>query len=172
FKISISKWYPAKEGWKVIVKDPLMFARYLRIDFLSHYGRQYYCPVSSLRVYGSDEYEKWKREQEEIENQILKSTQKTQEIISPSKTSHDTDVGESNLNDDNSSLLMSASPIPNAKKDLVKELPEQLKNPSGLKENSSNLRSKDKINTDKNLVPLIVEICPVKDIYELFQYKS
>lgn len=28
------------------------FCRYVRIDFLSHYGSEYYCPVSLLRVYG------------------------------------------------------------------------------------------------------------------------
>ncbi|GAA5853335.1 hypothetical protein JCM8547_000288 [Rhodosporidiobolus lusitaniae] len=28
------------------------FCRYLRIDFLSHFGSEYYCPVSLLRVYG------------------------------------------------------------------------------------------------------------------------
>ncbi|CAG8476731.1 11003_t:CDS:2 [Diversispora eburnea] len=43
-----------------------MFARYLRIDFLSHYGHQHYCPVSLLRVHGTNEYEKWKKEQAEI----------------------------------------------------------------------------------------------------------
>ncbi|RHZ84460.1 hypothetical protein Glove_81g77 [Diversispora epigaea] len=81
FRISISDWYPPKNGWTVLgqykaknlreiqvfkVLNPLMFARYLRIDFLSHYGHQHYCPVSLLRVHGTNEYEKWKKEQAEI----------------------------------------------------------------------------------------------------------
>ncbi|KAG6864829.1 hypothetical protein C0991_006889 [Blastosporella zonata] len=36
------------------------FYRYIRIDFLSHYGNEYYCPVSLLRVYGLTHLEQWK----------------------------------------------------------------------------------------------------------------
>ncbi|CAG8837213.1 42110_t:CDS:2, partial [Gigaspora margarita] len=157
FKISISKWYPAKEGWKVIgeyrannsrelqifeVKDPIMFAKYLRIDFLTHYGHQYYCP--------------------------LKESQ-SQEIESLSKSPHDIDVDGNNSNDDNSSLLTSITPEINAN-DVVKELPRQH---PGLIENPSNLRVKDETNIEKNFVPLTsVDVCPVNDIHRLFQYKS
>lgn len=182
FKISISKWYPAKEGWKVIgeyrannsrelqifeVKDPIMFAKYLRIDFLTHYGHQHYCPVSLLRVHGSNEYERWKSEQEEIENQLKES--QSQEIESLSKSPHDIDVDGNNSNDDNSSLLTSITPEINAN-DVVKELPRQH---PGLIENPSNLRVKDETNIEKNFVPLTsVDVCPVNDIHRLFQYKS
>lgn len=38
------------------------FYRYIRIDFLSHYGNEYYCPVSLLRVYGLTQLEEWKWE--------------------------------------------------------------------------------------------------------------
>ncbi|CAG8615473.1 1727_t:CDS:2 [Paraglomus brasilianum] len=47
------------------VKDPLLWARYIRIDFVSHYGRQYYCPVSLLRVYGVTMIEDYRRKEEE-----------------------------------------------------------------------------------------------------------
>ncbi|WFD00224.1 hypothetical protein MYAM1_002972 [Malassezia yamatoensis] len=33
------------------------YYRFLRIDFLEHYGSEYYCPVSLLRVYGRNERE-------------------------------------------------------------------------------------------------------------------
>lgn len=38
------------------------FYRYVRVDFLSHYGNEYYCPVSLLRVYGLTQLEEWKWE--------------------------------------------------------------------------------------------------------------
>ncbi|WFD32611.1 hypothetical protein MSPP1_003659 [Malassezia sp. CBS 17886] len=36
---------------------PESYFRFLRIDFLEHYGTEYYCPVSLLRVYGRNERE-------------------------------------------------------------------------------------------------------------------
>ena len=36
------------------------FYRFIRIDFLSNYGNEYYCPVSLLRVYGLTHLEEWK----------------------------------------------------------------------------------------------------------------
>ena len=38
------------------------FFRYVRIDFLEHFGSEFYCPVSLLRVYGITEMEEYKRE--------------------------------------------------------------------------------------------------------------
>lgn len=46
------------------------FFRYVRIDFLEHFGSEYYCPVSLLRVYGITEMEDWKRGYEEQPNEI------------------------------------------------------------------------------------------------------
>ncbi|CAG8522175.1 14721_t:CDS:2 [Funneliformis mosseae] len=80
FRVSISKWYPPKEDWKVIgeyraknsrelqifsVKDPIMFVKYLRIEFQTHYGHNHYCPVSLLRVHGNSETDMWNKEQEQ-----------------------------------------------------------------------------------------------------------
>ena len=36
------------------------FCRYVRIDFLSHFGSEYYCPVSLLRVYGYTQLESFR----------------------------------------------------------------------------------------------------------------
>lgn len=44
------------------------FYRYLRIDFLSHYSNEFYCPVSLLRVYGLTHLEQWKWDTLEAEN--------------------------------------------------------------------------------------------------------
>ena len=68
FRVSISDRYPVKlDKWKELgnfeaqntrgiqafmIENGLIWARYLRIEFLSHYGSEYYCPVSLLRVHG------------------------------------------------------------------------------------------------------------------------
>jgi hypothetical protein len=44
-----------------------MFAKYIRIDFQTHYGHHYYCPVSLLRVHGNSETDMWNKEQEQGE---------------------------------------------------------------------------------------------------------
>ncbi|KAG8771668.1 hypothetical protein FRC15_003270 [Serendipita sp. 397] len=41
-------------------KELSQFYRYIRIDFLSYYGTEYFCPVSLLRVYGLTQMEEWK----------------------------------------------------------------------------------------------------------------
>ncbi|KAJ9474584.1 SUN domain-containing protein [Pseudozyma hubeiensis] len=46
------------------------FFRYVRIDFLEHFGSEYYCPVSLLRVYGITEMEEYKREFEEHSGEL------------------------------------------------------------------------------------------------------
>ncbi|KAN0062717.1 hypothetical protein ACQY0O_004912 [Thecaphora frezii] len=45
------------------------FYRYVRIDFLEHYGSEYYCPVSLLRVYGLTQMDDYYqiRDQEEMD---------------------------------------------------------------------------------------------------------
>lgn len=81
FRISVSDRYPVKmEKWKdlgtfearntrevqaFLIENPLIWARYLRIEFMSHYGNEYYCPVSLLRVHGTTMMDEF-RHQEEI----------------------------------------------------------------------------------------------------------
>ncbi|KAI1501303.1 hypothetical protein F5X99DRAFT_418667 [Biscogniauxia marginata] len=76
FRVSVSDRYPVKEEkWKVLgtfearnsrniqpflVENPQIWARYLRIEFLSHFGNEYYCPVSLLRVHGTRMLDSWK----------------------------------------------------------------------------------------------------------------
>ncbi|GMK55252.1 hypothetical protein CspeluHIS016_0203080 [Cutaneotrichosporon spelunceum] len=43
--------------------EPTSFRRFLRLDFLSFYGSEYYCPVSQLKVYGMNQMEAFKMEQ-------------------------------------------------------------------------------------------------------------
>ncbi|KAG2126550.1 UNC-like C-terminal-domain-containing protein [Suillus clintonianus] len=51
------------------------FYRYIRVDFHSHYGHEYYCPVSLLRVYGLTHLEQWKWDIWEEESHALARAQ-------------------------------------------------------------------------------------------------
>ncbi|KAJ1306062.1 hypothetical protein OPQ81_010775 [Rhizoctonia solani] len=42
---------------------PSTFYRYIRIELRSHYGKEYFCPVSLLRVYGLTQMEDWRIEE-------------------------------------------------------------------------------------------------------------
>ncbi|KAI8323869.1 hypothetical protein GQ54DRAFT_248523, partial [Martensiomyces pterosporus] len=49
------------------VVDPKIWARYVKIEFVTHYGREFYCPVTVLRVYGATQMEQYRKEEEEEE---------------------------------------------------------------------------------------------------------
>lgn len=82
FRVSVSDKYPVKlEKWKDIgtyqarntrdiqsflIENPKIWAKYIRIEFLSHYGKEYYCPVSLLRVHGTRMLDTWK----DVENAV------------------------------------------------------------------------------------------------------
>ena len=82
FRVSVSDKYPVKsEKWKTLgtfearnsrevqaflVENPLIWARYLRIEFLSHYGNEYYCPLSLIRVHGTTMMEDYKHDLESL----------------------------------------------------------------------------------------------------------
>ena len=80
FRVSVSDKYPVKtDKWKTLgtfearntreiqaflVENPLIWARYLKIDFLTHYGSEYYCPVSLIRIHGTTMMEDYKHDLE------------------------------------------------------------------------------------------------------------
>lgn len=77
-KVQISsKFPPGREGWQTLgnfkarhvreiqsfhFENPLIWARYVKIDFLSFYGNEFYCPLSLVRVYGKTMMEDYKQE--------------------------------------------------------------------------------------------------------------
>lgn len=79
-RISVSDRYPVKiDKWKELgtfearnsrdlqlfsIQNPLIWARYVRFEFLSHFGTEYYCPVSLLRVHGTTMMEEFKHQEE------------------------------------------------------------------------------------------------------------
>ncbi|KAL8874545.1 MAG: hypothetical protein Q9174_000132 [Haloplaca sp. 1 TL-2023] len=78
FRVSISDKYPVRlDKWRELgtfeaknirglqafpVTEPQIWARYLRIEFLNHYGNEYYCPISLLRVHGTTMMEEFNHE--------------------------------------------------------------------------------------------------------------
>ncbi|KAK9478002.1 UNC-like C-terminal-domain-containing protein [Lipomyces japonicus] len=80
FRVSVSERYPIKEaGWNILgefearnsrdiqafpVRNPLVWAKYLRIEFVSHWGDEFYCPLSLLRVHGTTMIEEYRYQEE------------------------------------------------------------------------------------------------------------
>ncbi|KAK6433580.1 hypothetical protein LTR95_010242 [Oleoguttula sp. CCFEE 5521] len=80
FRVSVSDKYPVRiDKWKdlgtfearntrevqaFLIENPLIWARYLRIEFLTHYGSEYYCPVSLLRVHGTTMMDEFRHQEE------------------------------------------------------------------------------------------------------------
>jgi len=112
FRVSISDRYPVKEDkWKVLgtfqarnsrdiqpflVENPQDWARYLRVEILSHYGNEYYCPVSLLRVHGLRMLDSWKQvdpSELEGEDEIPPSiSESVEEIVETVETVEDPPV--------------------------------------------------------------------------------
>lgn len=81
FRVSVSDRYPVKlDRWRVLgtfearnsreiqpflITEPQIWARYLRIELLTHYGNEFYCPMSLLRVHGTTMMEQYRREEEQ-----------------------------------------------------------------------------------------------------------
>ena len=80
FRVSVADRYPAKpDQWKELgiyearntrevqafaIQNPLIWARYLKIELLTHYGSEFYCPLSLVRVHGTTMLEEYKHEGE------------------------------------------------------------------------------------------------------------
>ncbi|KAJ1884830.1 hypothetical protein LPJ81_007015, partial [Coemansia sp. IMI 209127] len=47
------------------VHDPSIWAKYIKVDFLSHYGNEHYCPLTMFKVYGTTQMEQYRREEDE-----------------------------------------------------------------------------------------------------------
>ena len=101
FRVSVSDKYPVKvEKWKTLgtfearnsrevqaflVENPLIWARYLRIEFLTHYGSEFYCPVSLIRVHGTTMMEDYKRDLEAsgVDDEDEEGTGNSEESFEP-----------------------------------------------------------------------------------------
>jgi hypothetical protein len=100
------------------------FYRFIRIDFLSHYGNEYYCPVSLLRVYGLTHLEEWKWDiwQAESKAKLEKGTVPAVQDVSMATSSEDVSnlsTGTSNGKDPHSAMesTTTAEAIPHETED-------------------------------------------------------
>lgn len=124
FRVSVSDRYPVKiDRWRDIgtfearnsrdvqaflVENPQIWAKYVRVEFLTHYGKEFYCPVSLLRIHGSRLLDSWKdtetlREEElqiEAEDPALDSDSGSRELEGPDSEPAGTslDLGEPRYN--------------------------------------------------------------------------
>jgi Sad1 / UNC-like C-terminal len=80
FRVSVTGRYPAKlEKWKMLgtfearntrevqaflVENPLIWTKYVRIEFLTHYGNEFYCPLSLVRVHGTTMLEDYRHDED------------------------------------------------------------------------------------------------------------
>ncbi|KAL9584520.1 MAG: hypothetical protein Q9212_002064, partial [Teloschistes hypoglaucus] len=116
FRVSVSDKYPAKpDKWRELgifeaknsrglqafaIEEPQIWARYLRIEFLTHYGHEYYCPVSLLRVHGTTMMEEFNRElkiskgeddaEGEVEEEVPQEAHSIQDIVTAEAVQQET----------------------------------------------------------------------------------
>lgn len=101
FRVSVSDRYPVKmEKWRTLatfearnsrdiqpflITEPQIWARYLRIEFLTHYGNEFYCPLSLLRVHGTTMMEQFRREEEEARggDDDAESIEEEEDVVKP-----------------------------------------------------------------------------------------
>lgn len=102
FRVSVSDRYPVKiDKWKTLgtfearnsrevqaflIENPVIWARYLRIEFLTHYGSEYYCPVSLVRVHGKTMMEEYKHDMESLQGDDEDSTDQTEAVEAAGET--------------------------------------------------------------------------------------
>ncbi|KAK1979499.1 UNC-like C-terminal-domain-containing protein [Colletotrichum cereale] len=113
FRVSVSDRYPVKvDKWKdlgtfeaknsrdiqpFLVQNPLIWAKYVRIEFLTHYGNEFYCPVSLLRVHGTRMLDSLKDQEPAAEDEDV--DEPVPEVTGPAKdnTVSDTSEGRDNV---------------------------------------------------------------------------
>lgn len=77
-RFSVAERFPVpKSGWKVLgefdaenirntqvfkITNPMIWARYLRVEVLSHYGDEFYCPITLIRAHGIAMIDEFKME--------------------------------------------------------------------------------------------------------------
>lgn len=92
-KFQVSDRFPVVDGWRELgqfearnirdvqsfeIKNPLIWARYLKIEILSHYGNEFYCPISLVRVHGTTMMEEVKNTDVNIEKESPEKTSEAQ----------------------------------------------------------------------------------------------
>ncbi|KAJ2377561.1 hypothetical protein H4S02_007615, partial [Coemansia sp. RSA 2611] len=96
--VYVSDRYPPKENstWTLLghfqahnsrdaqvfpVIDPKIWARYLKVEFLTHYGHEFYCPLTVLKVYGATQMEQYRKEEEEDGSDFMDTATLTVDVM-------------------------------------------------------------------------------------------
>jgi hypothetical protein len=90
FSISVSDRYPVKlDKWvnlgtfearnsrdiqAFLIEHPQIYTKYIRIEFLTHWGNEFYCPVSLLRVHGTRMLDTWKEPSHDDEPELIQDS--------------------------------------------------------------------------------------------------
>ncbi|KAJ2706962.1 hypothetical protein FB645_001103 [Coemansia sp. IMI 203386] len=56
------------------VADPKIWTRYVKVEFQSQYGQEFYCPLTVFKVYGATQMEQYRKEEEEEDDEIATLT--------------------------------------------------------------------------------------------------
>ncbi|CAO3567422.1 unnamed protein product [Mortierella alpina] len=116
FVVSVNRYPPREDGWSILgyfqarnTRDAQVFkpaspqlATYIRFDFVSHYGNEYYCPVTLLRVYGATALEQLKQEEEE-EKRIALEQQRRAELEKAKQAAAEAEEAEDQKNQEEQS---------------------------------------------------------------------
>ncbi|KAJ3304422.1 hypothetical protein HDV03_002766 [Kappamyces sp. JEL0829] len=58
------------------IPDPVLWTKFIRIEFLSYYGNEFYCPLTSLQVFGTSMLEEMKDLESEYEQKEMPAATK------------------------------------------------------------------------------------------------
>ena len=104
FRISVSDRYPVKlDKWvdlgtfearnsrdlqPFLIEHPQIYTKYIRVEFLTHWGNEFYCPVSLLRVHGTRMLDSWKEpnhddDPEQIDGSAQEPVEETRHVHEP-----------------------------------------------------------------------------------------
>jgi hypothetical protein len=107
FRVSVSDRYPVKiDKWvelgtfearnsrdiqAFLIEHPQIYTKYIRIEFLTHYGNEYYCPVSLLRVHGTRMLDSWKEPDNSRDEDDTETIDGNSEEQAPESSSQETE---------------------------------------------------------------------------------
>ena len=131
FRVSVSDRYPVKaDKWRelgtyeaknsrevqaFLIETPQIWARYLRIELLTHYGNEYYCPISLLRVHGTTMMEEFNHDlkasrgedDSEGEMEFDEVAEKSQDIVTAVNLKEELVIGSQDT-----AKIASPTPVP------------------------------------------------------------
>ncbi|KAK4155203.1 UNC-like C-terminal-domain-containing protein [Chaetomidium leptoderma] len=118
FRVSVSDRYPVKlEKWvdlgtfearnsrdiqAFLIEHPQIYTKYIRIEVLNHWGNEFYCPLSLLRVHGTRMLDTWKEpnhddEPEQIQGSPQDPVVEPQQVQEPMGRVNSSQVTEEEL---------------------------------------------------------------------------